>query len=171
MEQQKQNIYGEMNTEDNIEQFFVEYEDKDEDNINHDTFDEAKVEYDLFISRGEKEVRIWKRFGFGNEDIICVWRMEQQKQNEKKEAEWKKKYLKRCIERVEKSYNTNIFICPRLQEEIDLLYPITSGCWFMDWLNHRLYAEVMMITITLEVETPAYIDWEELEDSDTDDEN
>jgi len=63
-----------MNTQDNIEQFFVEYEDKDEDNINYETFYEAKVEYDLFISRGEKEVRIWKRFGFGNEDIICVWR-------------------------------------------------------------------------------------------------
>lgn len=55
------------------EQFFVEYEDKDEDNINHETFYEAKDEYELFISRGEKKVRIWKRFGFSNEDIMCVY--------------------------------------------------------------------------------------------------
>jgi hypothetical protein len=113
--------------------------------------------------------RSWyKQFGY-NSECGCAYKAKED--YEKKEAEWKKNYLKRCIEKVENSYKTKIFIRPQLQEEIDLMYPISSGCWFMDWLNHRLYAEVMMITITLDVETPAYIDWEELENTDTDDEN
>ena len=115
--------------------------------------------------------RSWyKQFGYNSP---CSCAHEAHEVYVKKEEERKKNYLKSCIEKVENSYKTKIFIRPQLQEEIDLMYPITSGCWFMDWLNHRLYAEVMMITINLEVETPAYIDMEDLEhtdiDTDTDD--
>ena len=74
-------------------------------------------------------------------------------------------FLKECILSIEKSYNTNILIKKELQEEIELIYPITSGCWFLDWLNHRLYTEVMMIRITNGGEVPDYIDFEDLENS------
>lgn len=60
-------------TEEFDEGFYVEYEDKDEDNINHDTFDEAKVEYDLFISRGETCVEIWRCYGYCNDDRELVY--------------------------------------------------------------------------------------------------
>jgi len=63
------------------EGFFIEYEDRDDDDtVYYDTLDEAKVEYDLIISRGERKVEIWKVYGYNNDDRICVWGREQQQQ-------------------------------------------------------------------------------------------
>lgn len=72
-------------------------------------------------------------------------------------------FVKECIKRIEKSYNTKVLIRPAIIEEINIMYPISSGCWFMDWLNHRLYPEIMMISTLNELEEPPpFIDSEEL---------
>jgi hypothetical protein len=73
-------------------------------------------------------------------------------------------FVKDCIKSIEKSYKVLVVIPDKLIEDINIMYEITSGCWFMDWLNHRLYSEIVMNCILLGGEVPQYIDWEELEE-------
>lgn len=74
-------------------------------------------------------------------------------------------FVRDLISRIKRTYKTDIVISTQIMNEIDNMYPITSGCWFADWLNHRLYAEVMAKTIMEGEPTPDYVDFEELEET------
>ena len=112
--------------------------------------------------------RSWyKQFGYHSP---CSCAHTAQAEYRIKQEERQQLFIKNCIKRIEKTYSTNIILTPQLQEEINNMYPISSGCWFIDWLNHRLYAEVMMNNMTNEVKIPDYKDCEDLCDSDEEDE-
>jgi hypothetical protein len=51
-------------------------------------------------------------------------------------------------------------------KEIDFMYENLSGCWFMDWLNHKLYSEIMKNCILLNEAVPSYKDFEDIDDDD-----
>jgi len=109
----------------------------------------------------------WKLRGYGSP---CSCAHKAHEAYVKREEERQQLFIKNCIKRIEKTYSTNIILTPQLQEEINNMYPISSGCWFIDWLNHRLYAEVMMNNMTNEVKIPDYKDCEDLCDSDSEEE-
>jgi hypothetical protein len=80
-------------------------------------------------------------------------------------------FVRDSIRRIRKSYGYLIEIPPVIIEEINILYPLTSGCSFLDWLNHRLYTEIMVKCILPNDKTPPYIDFEDLEEVDNDDDD
>jgi hypothetical protein len=110
----------------------------------------------------------WKQFGYNSP---CSCAHEAHEAYEKKEAEWKQKVIKNCIKRIEKAYKITVIITDDVMEEINSVYDKTSGCSFMNWLNHRLYIYIMTDYILNDLEYPEYKDWEDLEDIDSDDEN
>jgi hypothetical protein len=64
-------IWDSNDTNENQFGFYVDYFEKDEDNINYETFEEAKVEYDLFVSRGERDIKIIRYWGYeGNNEVV-----------------------------------------------------------------------------------------------------
>jgi len=87
------------------------------------------------------------------------------------EEEDKNNFIKDCIKRIEKAYKLTLVITDDVREEINSMYDKTSGCCFANWINHRLYIYIMTDAILNNIEYPEYIDWEELENCDTDDEN
>ena len=71
-----------------------------------------------------------------------------------------------CINHVLKAYGTTLFINCEIMKEIDFMYENLSGCWFMDWLNHKLYSEIMKNCILLNETVPSYKDFEDIDDDD-----
>ena len=69
-------------------------------------------------------------------------------------------YIKDCIKRIEKTYNSKVIFTKELIKEIIAFDEISSGCEFMDWLNKKLY-------LIMETE----IDYKNYEDLDNDDDN
>jgi hypothetical protein len=81
-------------------------------------------------------------------------------------------YINRCIKRIEKSYKYKLNLPPSIMDEICIMYEMTSGCLFMDWLNHRLYSQIVFECLQLsqenDVDIPDYMNWEKLDDESDD---
>jgi hypothetical protein len=72
-------------------------------------------------------------------------------------------FVRDLIKSIEKTYKLTLSLDEQVITEINRIYPITSGCWFADWLNHRLYTYIMTDCLENGLEVPPYTDWEELE--------
>jgi hypothetical protein len=59
-----------------------------------------------------------------------------------------------------------------IKEDINrVLGNIGWNCWFADWINHRIYCWVLEITANRSnPELEAFADWEDISDSDSEDE-
>ena len=62
-------------------------------------------------------------------------------------------------------YDWEIPIPPSLNEEIDIMLNLIGyGCWFADWLNHKLYTWIMEYGLRNSLTIPEYTYFEDIED-------
>ena len=65
-------------------------------------------------------------------------------------------FIKYCVYRIEKQYKTKVIITKQIQEDINDIYDLCSGCSFMSWLNRRLYPEIIKNCLMNHLEYPEY---------------
>lgn len=81
-------------------------------------------------------------------------------------------FVMECINSIRKSYGYYNEIPQVIIEEIKIMYPRSGGCWFMDWLNHRLYAEIIANScLVTDADVKDYIHFEDLEEEEEEDED
>ena len=73
-------------------------------------------------------------------------------------------YVCDLIKSIEHTYKVRVILTDEITREINELFPITSGCQFADWLNHRLYACIATEHLINNKRTPLYVDFQELEE-------
>ena len=49
-----------------------------------------------------------------------------------------------------------------IMEEIVSMNELGEGCWFADWLNHRLYTWILSVCLIEEIPPPYYKDFEDI---------
>jgi hypothetical protein len=84
-------------------------------------------------------------------------------------------FVQNLIKKVEKTYNYTFNLPESIIDEINHICPITSGCYFAEWLNYRLYSYYLtkFIDNGEEGHPKPLVYWEDLEETEdeTEDEN
>ena len=75
------------------------------------------------------------------------------------------RFVRDMIKSIEDTYKVRVILTDEIIREINKIYPITSGCQFADWINHRLYAYVATERLMNGENEPRYVDFEDLEEN------